>query len=157
MGMEKIVDRVRYLCKGSGITVARLEKKLGFAHGSIYKSGSGMQYQRVKAIADYFGMPAEWIYSGDVEALEAYELVQAYRNAPDGRKEAVRCLLGVVSDLYCLGGLEMYEPVWMEGKTEAADEEDEEEADEGEETVTKESDGNIGTDGRERVEEDGLF
>jgi len=60
-----MVNRIRKLCKMHGLTLASLEKELGFANGSIVKTDEKTQSGRIKAIADYFGVSMEYILTGE--------------------------------------------------------------------------------------------
>lgn len=80
-----MVDRIRKLCKMHGMTLASLEKELGFANGSIVKTDEKTQSGRIKAIADYFGVSMEYILTGgsdhkyyfdDATAEKAQELFE---------------------------------------------------------------------------------
>lgn len=145
--MKTIGDRVRYLCKGNGITIRGLERKLGYANGSIRKAGDGIQYRRVKEIAEYFGKPAEWIYSGDVDSLDEYSLIRGYKSAPEGRQESVRALLNIAMHYDMIMPID-YDP-FKEFKEKLMEKDNEEK--------NSDSEGVMETDGRQRVEENGLF
>lgn len=55
-----MVEKIRELCAKNGISLASLEKILGFANGSLAKSDDKIQSIRLKAIADYFGVTMEY-------------------------------------------------------------------------------------------------
>lgn len=58
-------DRIKDLCKGRGITIARLEKELGFANGTIASTKSNnMRSDRLMAIANYFGVSMNYLMTG---------------------------------------------------------------------------------------------
>lgn len=63
-------ERIRDLCKKEGISVARLERDLGFANGSIAKSNGKIESCRLKAIADYFSVDMEYILTGEMRKTE---------------------------------------------------------------------------------------
>ena len=61
-------DRIKNLCKEKGITIARLEKELGFANGTIASTKSNnMRSDRLKAIADYFHVSMEYLLTGKTD------------------------------------------------------------------------------------------
>lgn len=60
-----MVDRIRSLCAGRGMSLAALEKELGFANGSLAKTDEKTQSGRIKAIADFFGVSMEYILTGN--------------------------------------------------------------------------------------------
>lgn len=57
--------RIRELCKSKGVTVQGLEKELGFSNASIAKANSNMKAEKLKAIADYFGVTMEYLMTGE--------------------------------------------------------------------------------------------
>lgn len=63
--MHEMVTRIKDLCKRHNMTLASLEKELGFANGSLAKSDEKIQSARIKAIADYFGVTMEYILTGN--------------------------------------------------------------------------------------------
>lgn len=67
-----MVDRIKVLCKRHGITIAALEKQLGFANGSIAKTDEKTQSGRIKAIADYFGVSMEYLMTGKDSSKKYY-------------------------------------------------------------------------------------
>lgn len=53
-----MVEKIKELCKQSGISLYRLEKELGFGNGTIGKWDKGVpNYARLKAVANYFDVP----------------------------------------------------------------------------------------------------
>lgn len=61
-------DRIKDLCDKNGIAVTALETKLGFGRGSIGKmrTAKSVSADRVRKIADYFGVSAEYLITGEV-------------------------------------------------------------------------------------------
>lgn len=62
-----MLERIATLCKKHGITFAGLEKSLGFANGSIAKTNEKTQINRLKSIADFFGVTVDYLINGDNE------------------------------------------------------------------------------------------
>ena len=62
-------ERIKELCSKKKITIAKLERELGFGNGTIVKSASAMRSDRLKAIADYFGVTMEYLMEGDTALL----------------------------------------------------------------------------------------
>lgn len=59
------VDRVKVLCRERGVAVSKLEKDLGFGNGYIAQLRKGVfPADRLKKIADYFGVTFDWLLSG---------------------------------------------------------------------------------------------
>jgi len=63
--------RIRELCKSKGVTVQGLEKELGFSNASIAKANSNMKAEKLKAIADYFGVTMEYLMTGQTQSEAA--------------------------------------------------------------------------------------
>lgn len=53
-------ERLLRLCSEHNITIAELEKNLGMSNGSLRKEGD-IKSQRLKAIADFFGVSMEYL------------------------------------------------------------------------------------------------
>lgn len=62
-----MLERIRKLCRIRGISIAKLEKLLGFANGSIAKSDEKIQAGRLWQIADFFQVSMEFLMFGTVE------------------------------------------------------------------------------------------
>ena len=59
------VDRIRELCQKNGMSITKLEAALGYGNGSISKAGTkAMRSDRLKAIADYFGVSMDYLLTG---------------------------------------------------------------------------------------------
>lgn len=59
-------ETIKKLCKDKGITVTGLEKKMGFARGSLCKINTNKpSMEKVKKLADYFSMSIEQLMNGD--------------------------------------------------------------------------------------------
>lgn len=62
---KDMVARIKQLCDINGISIARFERTLGFANGSIVKTNESTAIERIHAIAEYFNVSMEYIYSGN--------------------------------------------------------------------------------------------
>ena len=52
-----MVEKIRALCRNSGITLYRLEQLLGFSHNSIRKwDDHSPSFEKVIYVAEYFGI-----------------------------------------------------------------------------------------------------
>lgn len=98
-----------------GISINKLEKEAGITRGSIAKwDDHAPSYDKVKKVADYFGVTVEYLLHGDelpvlpeqgIKEAPApkddglnytdSELLQAYHVADARTKEAIRTLLGI--------------------------------------------------------------
>ena len=56
---------IRELCRKNNITIQHLEQTLGFSNASIAKANSNMKAEKLKAIADYFGVTMEYLMTGE--------------------------------------------------------------------------------------------
>lgn len=60
------VERVKAICKERKIAISRLEKDLGFSNGYIGQLRKGVfPDDRLKMIADYFGVSANYLMTGN--------------------------------------------------------------------------------------------
>lgn len=66
-------ERIAMLCKERGVTVKDLERNLGFGNGTIqfWKKGSP-RVDKLKAVADYFGVTVDALISGEPEKQEKH-------------------------------------------------------------------------------------
>ena len=80
-----IVERIRQLCREYNISIAYIEKKLGFANGYISKMKSdNVTYDRLSRIADFLHVTPQYLFSGDYEKTQLLSedeqaLLAAYR------------------------------------------------------------------------------
>ena len=65
-----MVARIKQLCDINGISIAKFERTLGFANGSIVKTNENTAVERIHAIAEYFQVSMEYIYSGNDQRID---------------------------------------------------------------------------------------
>jgi len=65
------VERVLDLCRGHGVPVYVLEKKLGFSNAYLSRLKKGLPYDRAKKIADFFNVSVDYILTGEVPPKES--------------------------------------------------------------------------------------
>ena len=99
-----MVDRLDTLCRQHKTNFSKLEKTLGFANGSLKKSDPAkIGADRVKKLADYFGVSMEYIMTGEAPAapmltdIEA-RIIEAYRLADPVTQANILKLLDVKGD-----------------------------------------------------------
>ena len=65
----KAYEVIKSLCDSRGIPVTVLETQLGFSRGSIgkMKNAHDAKSDRIKIIADYFGVSPEYILTGEIQ------------------------------------------------------------------------------------------
>ena len=70
-----MLERIRRLCQKKGISIAKLERDLGFANGSIAKSDEKIQSYRLHSIAEYFHVSMEYILYGKTRRSNISRLI----------------------------------------------------------------------------------
>ena len=84
----EIIDRIRELCRKNGISVTKLEAALGYGNGSISKaSTTAMRSDRLKAIADYFGVTMEYLMTGKYRESGNNVIYEVYDSVSSSPKE----------------------------------------------------------------------
>lgn len=100
-----MVDRLETLCKQRKTNFSKLEKTLGFANGSLKKSDPAkIGADRVKKLADYFGVSMEYIMTGETPAAPTFSdvevrIIEAYRLADPVTQANILKLLDVKGDV----------------------------------------------------------
>lgn len=57
-----IYDRIKQLCEERHISVAELERTLGFSNGSLYKwTKTSPSAEKLKTVADYFNVTVDYL------------------------------------------------------------------------------------------------
>lgn len=61
-----ILEKIRALCKGRGITLAELERSAGLGNGVIARWGeTNPRIDKLKAVADFFGVTVDELMKND--------------------------------------------------------------------------------------------
>lgn len=100
-----MVDRLETLCKQHKTNFSKLEKTLGFANGSLKKSDPAkIGADRVKKLADYFGVSMEYIMTGETPAAPVLsdierQIIEAYRRMSPELKTALYGFMGIKGDM----------------------------------------------------------
>lgn len=100
-----MVDRLETLCKQHKTNFSKLEKTLGFANGSLKKSDPAkIGADRVKKLADYFGVSMEYIMTGETPAAFVLsdiekQIIEAYRRMSPELKTALYGFMGIKGDM----------------------------------------------------------
>lgn len=69
------VERVKAMCKDRKIAISKLEKELGFSNGYIGQLRKGVfPDDRLRMIADYFGVSVEYLMTGKENVANVSEL-----------------------------------------------------------------------------------
>ena len=93
-----VIDNIKALCKERGIALSNLENELGFAKGSLAKSTSGISGERILKIAQRFGVPMEYIMTGEDRPYYANKETDELYNEIQDNPE-LRFLLSATKDL----------------------------------------------------------
>ena len=60
---------IRRLCNGKGITIAKLERELGFGNGTVRGWATAVpQSDKLKRVADYFGVTVDELLKNEKSA-----------------------------------------------------------------------------------------
>lgn len=84
----ELKEKIKELCKNRKISIAGLEKKLGFANAYIQQlNPESVPYTRIKKIADYFGVTPGYFFDED-ENTNPFEkqILQAFHSLNDEGK-----------------------------------------------------------------------
>lgn len=73
------LERIKELCREEKITIAKLEKELGFSNGSISKPKT-IPSDRIAKIADRFGVTSDYLITGEsTEQIQILQGLEAFR------------------------------------------------------------------------------
>lgn len=95
-----MLELIKNLCEIKGISIHKLETDLGFSNGSITKSNA-LAFERVVAIAKYFGVPLDYFDVKDESEedkkeetqSDAVRLYSQYLKAPSEIRSAIETML----------------------------------------------------------------
>ena len=102
---SELVNRIKLLCKSTGITVKDLEERLQFSNGTIGKWAKAARrppFDRVSAVAEYFGCTVSFLRGesekpapgdGDGLSVEARAVAVMYENAEPWLQAQILSLL----------------------------------------------------------------
>ena len=100
-----IFEKIKQLCERNGISISQLEKALGWSR-SIYKWDTNKpSIDKVKAVADYFGVTVDSIVSDikektvDADTQEIFRLLE--KCSPSERQTAIRLIQALRGEDYC--------------------------------------------------------
>lgn len=64
-------DIIKDLCEKEGISIAALEKEMGFSNGYIARTKKALTSDRLYDIARRFNVPMEYLMTGEMERVDA--------------------------------------------------------------------------------------
>ncbi len=92
MDGKVLLERIKDLCAKKEISIRQLEKETGLADRTIGRWDTNMpSIDRVKKVADYFGVPVDYLLQGqknyrpDLEDEDLYEYLEMVRRQPEIR------------------------------------------------------------------------
>lgn len=82
-----MLEKIKGLCAENGMSISQLEQILGLSNKAIYRwDTSKPSIDRVKAVADYFGVTVDYLLSDEKQLDEKEELLErAFADNPDMR------------------------------------------------------------------------
>lgn len=98
-----ILDRVKEMCVENGVPISQLEKDLGFSNKSIFSwKTSSPSIDKVKAVADYFGVTIDSIVSNKedkvIDADTQAVLTLLEKCSPSEKQTAIRLIQALRGD-----------------------------------------------------------
>lgn len=96
-----LYEKVKSLCKQSKTTVTELERVLGFGNGTIHKWEKGQpSIEKVKMVADYFGVTVDLLISDDMDipSADGLELVKEFESCTPNQKALIKCYIAIIKN-----------------------------------------------------------
>lgn len=100
-------ERIKNLCVENGVSIAKLERELGFPRSSIRKwNSSSPSIDKVQKVVQYFGVSIDYLYGNTDNPKEMLglsdeerEFLDTYVNAKKSDKETVRDMLEIIDKM----------------------------------------------------------
>lgn len=82
-----MLEKIKELCRQKGVSITQLEQSLGLSNKAIYRWDEQMpSIDRVKKVADYFGVTVDYLISDEKVYDEKEEVLErAFADNPDMR------------------------------------------------------------------------
>lgn len=82
-----MLEKIKELCKQRGVSVSQVEQELGFSNKAMYRWDEQTPgIDRVKKVADYFGVTVDYLISDEKVYDEKAEVLErAFADNPDMR------------------------------------------------------------------------
>jgi len=78
------IENIKMLCRQRGITIAELERNLGFGNGSIsYWAKSSPPYNRLQMVAEYLGVSVQKLAGEEEPPTNGDELIEILEACKD--------------------------------------------------------------------------
>ena len=93
-----VLDKIKGLCDENNVSIAELERNLGFGNGAIRRWSNGNpSINSLNKVADYFGVSIQYFVESDIQlSKEALDLAKEYQKLSDKQKDLVKCYLSVI-------------------------------------------------------------
>lgn len=93
-----VLNKIKTLCNENKISIAELERKLGFGNGSIRRwSTSNPSINNLNKVAEYFGLSIQYFVDSEVQlSKEALDLAKEYENLSSKQKELVKLYISFI-------------------------------------------------------------
>lgn len=83
-----LVENIKRLCKKAGTSIPKVEKELGFGHGSIYNwDKNSPSIDKLQKVAAFFNTSVDSILSGQVSSEDPFDEVIDYCANPECEAE----------------------------------------------------------------------
>lgn len=95
---DMVLNKIKTLCNENKISIAELERNLGFGNGSIRRwSTSNPSINNLNKVAEYFGLSIQYFLDSEIQlSKEALDLAKEYENLSSKQKELVKLYISVI-------------------------------------------------------------
>ena len=92
--------RIKQLCIDNGITIAELERILGFGNGTIRNWDKvNPSVEKVRLVAEHFGIGVDFLLSNkDIPSKEAQEMAIRFDNYTEEQRNLIRCYMSLIEN-----------------------------------------------------------
>lgn len=93
-----LLNKIKKLCDDNKISIAELERNLGFGNGSIRRWLDGNpSINSLRKVAEYFGVTIQYLVEDNVQiSKESLDFAKEYEKLSDKQKDLVKCYLSVI-------------------------------------------------------------
>jgi transcriptional regulator with XRE-family HTH domain len=93
-----MVEKINQLCKQKNITIATLEKELGYGNGTIRKwDKSEPSIYKVMCVANYMHIPIDYLIGEeDLPSFEILELLNSIKKFDNAQLGLIKCYITLI-------------------------------------------------------------
>ena len=93
-----VLNKIKTLCNENKISIAELERILGFGNGSIRRwSTSNPSINNLNKVAEYFGLSIQYFVDSEIQlSKEALDLAKEYESLSSKQKELVKLYISFI-------------------------------------------------------------